>query len=40
MMEAVGPYPERYGAPGGKETGQKVSHYIAAGGPFERHALS
>jgi hypothetical protein len=27
--------PTDTGAPGGKETGQKVTHYIAPGGPFD-----
>jgi predicted SprT family Zn-dependent metalloprotease len=34
MMKAVGLIPSDTGAPGGKEVGQKVSHYIAPGGPF------
>lgn len=34
-MTAIGLVPSSTGAPGGKETGQKVSHYIAAGGPFQ-----
>jgi hypothetical protein len=33
-MKSIGLAPSSTGAPGGKETGQKVSHYIAAGGPF------
>lgn len=37
MMKAIGLVPSDSGAEGGKETGQKVSHYIAApGGPFDR----
>lgn len=36
MMHAVGLVPSDTGQPGGKETGQKVSHYIAPGGPFAR----
>ena len=36
MMEAIGLIPSDTGAPGGKQTGQKVSHYIAGGGRFER----
>jgi predicted SprT family Zn-dependent metalloprotease len=36
-MEEVGLIPSSTGAPGGKKTGQKVSHYIAEGGPFARH---
>ena len=35
-MHAVGLIPSDTGAPGGKETGQKVSHYIAGGGPFDK----
>jgi predicted SprT family Zn-dependent metalloprotease len=34
MMHAVGLIPSTTGAPGGKETGQKVSHYMLAGGAF------
>ena len=33
-MKHVGLFPSSTAAPGGKETGQKVSHYIVAGGPF------
>lgn len=36
LMHAVGLIPSGTGAPGGKETGQQMSHYIAAGGPFDR----
>jgi len=36
MMEAIGLIPSDTGAPGGKQTGQKVSHYIAGGGPFDK----
>jgi predicted SprT family Zn-dependent metalloprotease len=36
LMHRVGLIPSDTAAPGGKETGQKVSHYIAGGGPFER----
>lgn len=35
MMKAIGLMPSDTGLPGGKETGQKVSHYIEAGGPFD-----
>lgn len=35
LMRAVGLIPSDTGAPGGKETGQAVSHYIEAGGRFE-----
>lgn len=34
FMKAVGLYPSSTGAPDGKETGQKVSHYVDDGGPF------
>ena len=34
-MKAVGLIPSDTGRPGGKETGQKVSHYIAEEGPFK-----
>lgn len=33
-MKAVGLQPSSTGAPGGKETGQHVSHYVIAGGAF------
>jgi len=36
LMHAVGLVPSDTGMPGGKETGQKVSHYIAGGGAFDR----
>ena len=36
MMRAVGLIPSDTGAPGGREIGQKVSHYIEEGGPFAR----
>lgn len=34
LMRRVGLIPSSTGAPGGKETGQAVSHYIAEGGRF------
>lgn len=34
-MKEVGLHPSSTGEEGGRETGQKVSHYIVAGGPFE-----
>jgi hypothetical protein len=34
-MKLVGLYPSSTGREGGKETGQKVSHYIMTGGAFE-----
>jgi hypothetical protein len=35
-MVAAGLMPSNTGQPGGKRTGQRVTHYIIAGGPFER----
>jgi hypothetical protein len=35
-MISIGLYPSTTGDPGGKETGQKMHHYIVAGGAFER----
>ena len=35
-MKAVGLYPSTTGEPGGKETGQSVTHYIIPGGSYER----
>jgi predicted SprT family Zn-dependent metalloprotease len=34
-MKMVGLHPSSTGEPGGKETGQKVSHYIVEGGPYD-----
>ncbi len=34
-MKQVGLYPSSTGAVGGKETGQRVSHYVIPGGPFQ-----
>lgn len=34
-MKRIGLHPSSTGKPGGKETGQKVSHYIIKGGKFE-----
>jgi predicted SprT family Zn-dependent metalloprotease len=34
LMKRVGLYPSSTEKPGGKETGQRVSHYIIEGGPF------
>lgn len=34
-MHSVGLIPSSTGEPGGKETGQRVTHYIAGGGAFE-----
>jgi predicted SprT family Zn-dependent metalloprotease len=34
MMEEVGLIPSSTGKPGGKRTGQKVSHYVVADGPY------
>jgi len=36
QMKAVGLQPSDTGAPGGKETGQKMTHYITEGGAFAR----
>jgi len=33
-MKEIGLQPSHTGEPGGKETGQKVSHYIIEGGRF------
>jgi predicted SprT family Zn-dependent metalloprotease len=35
-MDAIGLVPSHTGEPGGKCTGQRVSHYVAEGGPFQR----
>ena len=37
-MVAIGLMPSDTGAPGGKQTGQQMSHYIIKGGPFDRSA--
>lgn len=34
-MEQVGLTPSDTGLPGGKKTGQRMTHYVAAGGPFQ-----
>jgi predicted SprT family Zn-dependent metalloprotease len=39
-MRAVGLIASETGQPGGKETGQKVSHYIEQGGRFEKACTS
>lgn len=36
QMRAIGLVPSTTGQPGGKETGQKVSHFIEAGGLYQR----
>jgi predicted SprT family Zn-dependent metalloprotease len=36
LMERVGLVPSDTGAPGGKRTGQRVTHYVAEDGPFAR----
>jgi predicted SprT family Zn-dependent metalloprotease len=36
LMEAVGLVPSSTGEPGGKRTGQKVSHYIVKGNQFDK----
>jgi SprT-like family len=35
-MRSIGLVPSSTGAPGGKETGQRMSHYIEPGGAFDR----
>jgi hypothetical protein len=35
-MKEIGLYPSDTGAPAGKETGQRVSHYVIEGGAFDR----
>jgi predicted SprT family Zn-dependent metalloprotease len=35
-MKEIGLQPTDTGEPGGKETGQSVTHYIVAGGPYSR----
>jgi hypothetical protein len=35
-MKAVGLIPSDTGVEGGKETGQRVTHYVRQGGPFDR----
>lgn len=35
-MKEIGLYPSSTAAPGGKETGQRMSHYIVEGGPYDR----
>jgi hypothetical protein len=34
-MESLGLMPSNTGLPGGKRTGQQMTHYIIEGGPFE-----
>jgi SprT-like family len=38
FMEGVGLMPSTTGEPGGKRTGQSVTHYIIEGGPFDQAA--
>jgi predicted SprT family Zn-dependent metalloprotease len=35
-MKEIGLHPSSTGEPGGKETGQSVTHYIIAGGPYAK----
>lgn len=35
LMKRVGLYPSNTGKPGGKETGQQMTHYVMPGGAFE-----
>jgi ribosomal protein S27E len=37
-MKEIGLYPSNTGKPGGKETGDQMTHYIIEGGPFDRAA--
>lgn len=37
-MEEIGLVPSHTGRPGGEETGQRMTHYVRAGGPFDRAA--
>lgn len=37
-MKEVGLHPSNTGEPGGKETGDQMTHYIIEGGPFDRAA--
>ncbi len=37
-MKEVGLYPSSTGEPGGKETGEKMTHFIVADGPFQVRA--
>lgn len=34
-MKEIGLHPSHTGEPGGRETGQQMTHYVVAGGPFE-----
>ena len=36
LMITVGLHPSNTGEPDGKQTGQQMTHYVIAGGPFER----
>jgi hypothetical protein len=40
MMEAVGLIPSETGQPGGRKTGQRMTHYIAEGDKFARSCAS
>jgi predicted SprT family Zn-dependent metalloprotease len=35
VMEAIGLVPSHTGEPGGRRTGQQMTHYIVVGGPFD-----
>lgn len=35
-MKEIGLHPSNTGEPGGKETGQQMTHYVLDGGPFQR----
>lgn len=36
LMKSIGLYPSNTGEEGGKETGQRMSHYVIEGGEFEK----
>jgi predicted SprT family Zn-dependent metalloprotease len=36
MMKEVGLYPSNTGQPGGKETGEQMTHYVMEDGPFDQ----
>jgi hypothetical protein len=36
LMERIGLMPSDTGAPGGKRTGQRMTHYVVSDGPFDK----
>lgn len=36
LMKRIGLHPSNTGQPGGKMTGQQMTHYVISGGPFDR----